>query len=70
MALPTNSIKKYLKSKYERQNIYARYSNGKMIYWVNNRWVNEEEYNKAYPEYNFIRYSDLGLDNPNLIFIA
>ena len=70
MAIPTNRIKKYLAHKYARQNAYCRYSNAQLLYKVGDKWVNEEQFNKLHPEYNYLRYGDLGLDNPNLKFIA
>jgi hypothetical protein len=56
----TSSIKEYIIKNQERKLIRAKFSNGEMFYFHDSRWINQVQFNKLYPVWNY-------LPNPNTI---
>jgi hypothetical protein len=56
----TSSIHEYIAKNQERKIIRAKFSDGETFYFHESIWINQQEYNKLYPHYNY-------LPNPNTI---
>ena len=50
----TSSINEYIIKNQERKLIRAKFSNGEMFYFHDGRWINQTQYNKLYPHYNYV----------------
>ena len=56
----TSSIHEYITKNQVRKIIRAKYVQGEIFYFHGGTWINQKQYNKLYPHYNFLR-------NPNTI---
>lgn len=60
----TSSIHEYIERNQSRKNIRAKFSNGELFYYHEGTWINQKQYNKLYPHYNFLRNSNT-VNNPD-----
>ena len=56
----TSSIKEYIERNQARKNIRARFLTGIIWYFHEGKWINQSQYNKLYPHYNYLK-------NPNTL---
>ena len=56
----TSSIHEYIAKNQARKIIRAKYVQGELFYFHEGSWINQKQYNKLYPHYNFLR-------NPNTV---
>ncbi len=60
----TSSIHEYIERNQARKNIRTRFANNEMFYFHDGRWINQSQYNKLYPHYNYLRNSNT-VNNPD-----
>ena len=49
----TYSMYEYIEKNQERKNIYAKFSNGELLYNHNGQWITADEYEIEYPKYEY-----------------
>ena len=51
----TSSIYEYIAKNQARKIIRAKYVQGELFYFHEGNWINQQQYNKLYPHYNYLR---------------
>jgi hypothetical protein len=60
----TSSIHEYIERNQARKNIHARFLTGLIWYYHEGTWINQKQFDKLYPHYNFLRNSNT-VNNPD-----
>lgn len=58
----THSIKEYIEKNQLRKNIHTRFSGGKLTYNHNGEWISHAEYQKLYPQYEYKKFNEKGVN--------
>ncbi len=56
-SLLTNSILEYINKNQARKMIRCKFSNDSITYLYNGEWIDQIEYNKIFPVYEFVKFN-------------
>jgi len=54
----TSSIHEYIERNQARKNIHARFLTGIIWYYHEKTWINQKQFDKLYPHYNYLPNSN------------
>jgi hypothetical protein len=65
----THSIAEYISKNALRKNIICKFSDGKLLHLHKGRWIDEDDFEKEYPKYDYKKFNSKG-KNPDTTSLA
>ena len=56
----THKISEYIERNEKKKNVWFRFHNGKLMFNHSGKWFDAKEFERIYPEYNYIKFNSKG----------